>query len=89
VGIGLLPEVYFGWLWKGGRRSERREFVRILPAYGVTGADLHLVSPPTAYEPVRVALLRDFLSERLRPLTQACSAVRADRKQRRSHTSGY
>jgi DNA-binding transcriptional LysR family regulator len=84
VGIGLMPEVYFGWLWKGGRRSPRRDFIRVLPDHGVTGSDLHLVSPPTAYEPVRVALLRDFLTERLRPLMQSCSAAHADRKRARA-----
>jgi DNA-binding transcriptional LysR family regulator len=80
VGIGLMPEIYFGWLWKGGRRSPRREFVRVLPEHGVTGADLHLVSPPTAYEPTRVTLLRDFLTERLRPLMKACAAKLAEEK---------
>jgi DNA-binding transcriptional LysR family regulator len=80
VGIGLMPEVYFGWLWKGGRRAQRKDFVRVLPEHGVTGADLHLVSPPTAYEPARVALLRDFLGERLRPLMMSCSAAQAERK---------
>jgi len=46
----------------------------------VTGSELSLVSPPTAYEPTRVALLRDFLAERLRPLMQACSeAAQAQR----------
>jgi DNA-binding transcriptional LysR family regulator len=74
VGIGLMPEVYFGWLWKGGRRAPRRDFVRVLPDHGVTGAELSLVSPPTAYEPTRVALLRDFLAERLRPVMKACAA---------------
>jgi DNA-binding transcriptional LysR family regulator len=80
VGIGLMPEVYFGWLWKGGRRSPRRDFIRVLPDHGVAGGELHLVSPPTAYEPVRVALLRDFLTDRLRPLMQSCRAVKAEQK---------
>jgi hypothetical protein len=43
---------------------------------------MSLVSPPTAYEPTRVALLRDFLAERLRPLMQACTV--AAEKQRTS-----
>jgi DNA-binding transcriptional LysR family regulator len=84
VGIGLMPEVYFGWLWKGGRRSPRRDFVRVLPEHGVTGADLNLVSPPTAYEPARVALLRDFFTERLRPLMESCRAAEAERKRTRA-----
>jgi DNA-binding transcriptional LysR family regulator len=83
VGIGLLPEVYFGWLWKGGRRSPRRDFVRVVPDHGVTGAELHLVSPPTAYEPTRVTLLRDFLTERLRPVMKACAARLAAEKEQR------
>jgi DNA-binding transcriptional LysR family regulator len=82
VGIGLVPEVYFGWLWKGGRRSPRKDFVRVLPEYGLPGSELHLVSPPTAYEPTRVSLLRDFLTDRLRPLMRACRVV-AEQERRR------
>jgi DNA-binding transcriptional LysR family regulator len=73
VGIGLVPGAYFGFAATGGLRSTRRSFVRVLPEHYVTGSELSLVSPPTAYEPTRVALLRDFLAERLRPLMQACS----------------
>lgn len=78
VGIGLVPEAYLGWVKKGGR-SAGRELVRVLPDHRVTGSELSLVSPPTAYEPARVGLLRDFLAERLRPLMQACNAF-ADEK---------
>ena len=31
VGIGLVPEAYFGWAHKGGSRSPWRELVRVLP----------------------------------------------------------
>ena len=82
VGIGLVPEAYFGWALRGGSRSASRDLVRVLPDYRVTGADVSLVSPPTAYEPTRVALLRDFLAERLGPLMHACTV--AAEKQRTS-----
>ena len=82
VGIGLVPEAYFGWAKKGGSRSASADLVRVLPDYRVIGSDMSLVSPPTAYEPTRVALLRDFLAERLRPLMQACTV--AAEKQRTS-----
>jgi DNA-binding transcriptional LysR family regulator len=75
VGIGLVPEAYFGWASKGGSRSASRDLVRVLPDHRTAGSDLSLLSPPTAYEPTRVALLRDFLAERLRPLMQACTVA--------------
>ena len=75
IGIGVVPEMYLGWVLKGGMRANRDQLVRLLPDHGVTGAELSLVSPPTAYEPARVGLLRDFLAERLRPLVQACAAA--------------
>jgi DNA-binding transcriptional LysR family regulator len=75
IGIGLVPEAYCGWVIRGGLRAKRRDLVRVLPDHRMIGVDVSLVSPPTAYEPTRVALLRDFLAERLRPLMQACSAV--------------
>jgi DNA-binding transcriptional LysR family regulator len=75
VGIGLVPEAYLGWATTGGSRSARRDLVRVLPDHRATGSDLSLVSPPTTYEPARVALLRDFLAERLGPLMQACTAA--------------
>ena len=85
LGIGLLPELYLGWIKKGGLRAGGRDLVRVLPDHGVVGAELSLVSPPTVYEPARVALLRDFLTERLRPMIQACTlALEADKKARRA-----
>jgi DNA-binding transcriptional LysR family regulator len=80
IGIGLVPEAYLGWAMKGGARSASRDLVRVLPDHRAAGAEVSLVSPPTAYEPARVALLRDFLAERLRPLMQAC--IVAAEKQR-------
>jgi DNA-binding transcriptional LysR family regulator len=83
IGIGLVPDMYFGWMIKGGLRRAGRDLVRLLPDHGVVGAELSLVSPPKAYEPARVALLRDFLAERLRPLVQDCAlAVEAERTTR-------
>jgi DNA-binding transcriptional LysR family regulator len=70
VGIGLIPLAYLGFLEHAGRGATRRSLVRVLPDHQIPGAELSLVSPPTAYEPVRVKLFRDFLTERLRPLMQ-------------------
>jgi DNA-binding transcriptional LysR family regulator len=84
LGIALIPDLYLGWLAKGGLRLGRPELERVLPDHGVVGSELSLVSPPTAYEPTRVKLLRDFLTEKLRPMIQACTlAMEADRKARR------
>ena len=85
IGIGLVPDMYLGWMIKGGmRRSGGRDLVRVLPDHGVVGSELSLVSPTTAYEPTRVGLLRDFLTERLRPMMQACTlALEAEKVARR------
>ena len=64
IGIGLVPEIFLRWM--GPRaRSVRGELVRVLPDYGLVGTEVALVSPPKAYEPARVKLLRDFLADRL------------------------
>jgi DNA-binding transcriptional LysR family regulator len=70
VGIGLIPVLFF----RPGA-TPRRHVVRVLPEYAVTGVDVNLVSPPTAYEPARVALFRDFLAEQLGPRVKACEAA--------------
>ncbi|HLK91492.1 MAG TPA: LysR substrate-binding domain-containing protein [Polyangia bacterium] len=83
VGVGLIPDTYFGWLAKAGLRARGRQLERVLPDHGVVGSELSLVSPPTAYEPTRVGLLRDFLTEKLRPMIQACTlAMEADKAAR-------
>ena len=83
IGIGLVPDTYLGWMIKGGMRSGGRALVRVLPDHGVVGSELSLVSPSTAYEPTRVGLLRDFLTERLRPMIQACTlALEAEKAAR-------
>jgi DNA-binding transcriptional LysR family regulator len=79
VGIGVVPEAYFGWAMTG-RSHSARDLVRVLPEHRATGAEVNLVSPPTAYEPARIGLLRDFLAERLRPLMQACSEAAAEQR---------
>jgi DNA-binding transcriptional LysR family regulator len=83
IGVGLVPETYIGWAMTGGLRSLRRDLVRVLPDHRVAGVELSLVSPPTAYEPTRVALLRDFLAERLAPMMQACAAAAEEERGRR------
>lgn len=75
IGIALIPEAYFGWAIKGGLRAGWKELVRLLPDYSLPGAELSLVSPPVAYEPARVGLLRDFLTDELRPMLKACAAA--------------
>jgi len=72
AGIGLVAQRYCGFAASGGLRS-LRDLVHVLPEHRVAGAELSLMSPPTAYEPTRVALLRDFLAERLQPLLQVCT----------------
>jgi DNA-binding transcriptional LysR family regulator len=86
VGVGLVPEAYFGWAARGGLRAAHRDLVRVLPEHRAMGTELGLVSPPTAYEPRRVALLRDFLAEQLRPLMQACSEAADKRTARGAKT---
>jgi len=82
TGIGLIPAAFFGFARKGGLSSTTKNLVSVLRDYRVPGVELSLVSPPVAYEPARVGLLRDFLAERLGPLLQACAA--ADARARRA-----
>jgi len=84
VGIALIPDAYFGWAIKGKLRPPWRELVRLLPAYALVGSEVSLVSPPIAYEPARVSLFRDFLTERLRPAIEACTAAREKNAKKRS-----
>jgi len=84
TGIALIPEAYLGWAIKGKLRPTWRDLVRLLPDYGVLGTEMSLISPPIAYEPVRVGLFRDFLTDRLRPAIQACAAVAEKIRKRRT-----
>jgi DNA-binding transcriptional LysR family regulator len=55
VGIALMPNMAVR------ADLERGALVRVLPAYALRGAPVHLVSVPLRHVPVRVKLLRDFL----------------------------
>lgn len=74
-GIGLVPGAYRAFAMRGGLRSSRWDLVRVLPAYRAAGSEVSLVSPPKLYEPTRIALLRDFLADRLGPLIQGSSVA--------------
>jgi DNA-binding transcriptional LysR family regulator len=74
IGIGLVPEIFLRWM--GPRaRSVSGELVRVLPDYGLVGTEVALVSPPKAYEPARVKLLRDFLADRLGGMLASAGGV--------------
>jgi DNA-binding transcriptional LysR family regulator len=51
--------------------AERGELTVVLRGYRVEGGALHIVLPSSTFVPSRVALLRDFLVERLTPLFKA------------------
>jgi DNA-binding transcriptional LysR family regulator len=57
VGLSLLPTADFG--------APSDVLVRVLPAYGISGGNVHLVWPSSRYLPARVAAFRDFLAEEL------------------------
>jgi DNA-binding transcriptional LysR family regulator len=67
VGLGMLPTVGFADELGSGA------LVRVLPAYGVRGGALYVVTPPLRHMPTRVALLRDFL---IAELTSAFAHLR-------------
>jgi DNA-binding transcriptional LysR family regulator len=88
IGIALIPEVYCGWAGKGGLGTSWKHLVRLLPDHVAPGAELNLVSPPVAYEPTRVGLFRDFLTQRLRPVVRACAAAVEKERARRRQGDG-
>lgn len=55
LGIALMPDMVVL------ADVERGTLVRVLPAYHLRGAPVHLVSVPLRHVPMRVKLLRDFL----------------------------
>jgi DNA-binding transcriptional LysR family regulator len=55
LGIALIPDV------AAHTDVERGNLVRVLPAYALRDAPIHLVSAPLRHVPVRVKLLRDYL----------------------------
>lgn len=58
-GIAPLPAIH------ARSPTERGELELVLPGYSVEGGALHVVLPSSTFVPSRVALLRDFLVERL------------------------
>ncbi len=85
VGVAMIPDAYFGWTIKGGLRTEWKDMVRVLPEHFIPGADVSLVSPPVEYEPARVGLFRDFLTDRISPVVRGCAtAVQRERAQRKA-----
>jgi DNA-binding transcriptional LysR family regulator len=77
VGIGLAAAIFAEGPPARARGGKRPPLVRVLPEYRFAGSELNLVSPPTAYEPTRVSLLRDFLAQRYGDLFRRCQAVPA------------
>ena len=73
AGIALIPAI----LARGP--AERGELELVLRGYNVEGGALHIVLPSSAFVPSRVALLRDFLVERLglalKASQEGCSAA--------------
>jgi DNA-binding transcriptional LysR family regulator len=65
AGIALIPAIH------ARGPAERGELVLVLPDYRVEGGALHVVLPSSSFVPARVALLRDFLVERLGRILRA------------------
>jgi DNA-binding transcriptional LysR family regulator len=80
AGIALLPAIH------ARGPAERGELSLVLPEYTVEGGALHVVLPTSSFVPSRVALLRDFLVERLGRVLKAsrerCSQAQARRRLR-------
>lgn len=74
AGIAFLPHVVVA------RPVAARRLVRVLPDYCVSRSDLSLVLPTGRHIPARVALLRDFLIEALRPQLIGHRAAAAARR---------
>jgi DNA-binding transcriptional LysR family regulator len=68
AGIALLPAIH------ARGPAERGELAIVLPEYTVEGGALHVVLPSSSFVPSRVALLRDFLVERLGRVLKASQA---------------
>jgi DNA-binding transcriptional LysR family regulator len=80
AGIALLPAIH------ARGPAERGELELVLPGYSLDGGALHVVLPSSAFIPSRVALLRDFLVERVGRILKAsqerCSQHLTPRRQR-------
>ena len=77
AGIALIPAIH------ARNPAERGELEVVLPGYSVDGGALHVVLPSSAFVPSRVALLRDFLVERLAPVLAASQERCAQHNARR------
>lgn len=71
AGVAYLPHVL------AARSVAGKRLVRVLPAYCWTHADLSLVLPSGRHVPARVALLRDFLAQALKPMLAPQRAAKA------------
>ncbi len=71
LGIGLLPSIA---VRVATARKVTPTPVRLLPEYESTGADLHVVSPPTRFQPASVTAFRQFLIEELTRIWGCVSA---------------
>ena len=66
AGIGLLPTVLLA-------PAERtRRVLRVLPAWSVSSAMLHIAYPSARFVPQRVVVLREYLHKKLGALTKRC-----------------
>lgn len=64
AGLTLLPVPLLGASSMGGG-SQKPRLEQVLPEWGQPGAQLSVVVPSSRYLPTRVAVLRDFLVDRL------------------------
>ncbi len=80
AGIALLPAIH------ARGPAERGELSLVLPEYTLEGGALHVVLPTSSFVPSRVALLRDFLVDRLGRVLKAsqerCTETNARRRLR-------
>ena len=54
--------------------------VRVLPAWSLHGAVLHLAYPSSRFVPQRVVLLREFLMRELAEIGKKCEVADAQKK---------
>jgi DNA-binding transcriptional LysR family regulator len=82
VGLGLLPVPLVHAVARTGPLEV------VLPEYKITGAALYVVLPSSSFVPTRVALLRDFLVERLSAqidaATKTCASLAGAAKRQRA-----
>jgi DNA-binding transcriptional LysR family regulator len=85
AGIALIPAIH------ARGPAQRGELELLLPEYKLDGGALHVVLPSSSYVPSRVALLRDFLVERLGRVLEAshdgCAAALGTRPRARARAA--